>query len=339
MRTAFIRTLVELAEQDERVTLVVGDLGFGVVEAFASKFPKRFVNAGVAEQNMTAIAAGMALSGKIVFTYSIANFPTLRCFEQIRNDICYHNAKVIVVSVGGGLAYGALGMTHHATEDIAVMRALPGMTVIAPGDPLEAELATRALVAQPGPAYLRLGRSGEPPVHPQPALSHRLPEYWSGAEFQLGQAIQLCDGGDLTLIATGTMLHSAARVRERLRESGVHARLLSMHTIKPLDVNAILAAARETRAIVTLEEHSITGGLGSAVAEILAESAAPKVPFKRLGLPPKFTSLVGSQDYLKEAYSLTVDGILAAVAAVLNRPSASPLDLTRSAAFAQPLHD
>jgi transketolase len=327
MRTAFIRTLVELAEQDERVNLVVGDLGFGVVEGFASKFPKRFVNAGVAEQNMTAIAAGMALSGKIVFTYSIANFPTLRCFEQIRNDICYHNAKVIVVSVGGGLAYGALGMTHHATEDIAVMRALPGMTVIAPGDPLEAELATRALVAQPGPAYLRLGRSGEPQVH------------WNGVDFQLGRAIQLAEGDDLTLIATGTMLHTAATVGERLCEIGVHARLLSMHTIKPLDVNAVLAAARETRAVVTLEEHSITGGLGSAVAEILAESAAPKVPFKRLGLPPKFTSLVGSQDYLKEAYSLTVDGILAAVADVLNRPSAPPLDLTRPAAFAQPLHD
>lgn len=327
MRTAFIRTLVELAEQDERVNLVVGDLGFGVVEPFANKFPKRFVNAGVAEQNMTAIAAGMALCGKIVFTYSIANFPTLRCFEQIRNDVCYHNANVIVVSVGGGLAYGALGMTHHATEDIAVMRALPGIVVVAPGDPFEAEFATRALVAQPGPAYLRLGRSGEPQVH------------WTAPDFQLGRSIQLADGADLTLIATGTMLHTAAAVRERLSESGIHARLLSMHTIKPLDVPAVVAAARETGAVVTLEEHSITGGLGSAVAEVLAESPIAKVPFKRLGLPPKFTSLVGNQDYLKQAYSLTVDGILASIAEVLDRPNAPQLEFMRAQAFAQTLHD
>lgn len=325
MRTAFIKTLVELAEQDERVNLVVGDLGFGVVEAFANKFPKRFVNAGVAEQNMTAIAAGMALCGKIVFTYSIANFPTLRCFEQIRNDVCYHNANVIVCSVGGGLAYGALGMTHHATEDIAVLRSLPNMRVVAPGDPLEADLATRALVAQPGPAYLRLGRSGEPKVH------------WNGIDFQLGRAVQLADGDDLTLIATGTMLHTAAAVRERLSEIGIEARLLSMHTIKPLDVEAVLAAAHETRAIATLEEHSILGGLGSAVAEVLAESDAPKVPFKRLGLPPKFTSLVGNQEYLKEAYSLTVDGILQSVHGLLNRPAPPRLDF--APALAHPLHD
>jgi len=339
MRTAFIRTLVELAAQDERVNLVVGDLGFGVVEAFANQFPKRFVNAGVAEQNMTAIAAGMALSGKIVFTYSIANFPTLRCFEQIRNDVCYHNANVIVASVGGGLAYGALGMTHHATEDIAVMRALPNITVVAPGDPLEAELATRALVAQPGPAYLRLGRSGEPLVHRQSPASATPPGYGSCRDFQLGQAIQLANGDDLTLIATGTMLHTAVAVGERLCETGIHARVLSMHTIKPLDVAAVLAAARETRAIVTLEEHSITGGLGSAVAEVLAESAVEKVPFKRLGLPSQFTSLVGSQEYLKQAYSLTVDGILASITELLNRRDPAPLEFTRTRAFAQPFHD
>ena len=306
MRTAFIRTLIELAEKDERINLVVGDLGFGVVEAFADRFPTRFVNAGVAEQDMTGVAAGMALCGKVVFTYSIANFPTLRCFEQIRNDVCYHNANVKVVSVGGGLAYGALGVTHHATEDIAVMRSLPGMTVVAPGDPVEAALATRALVAQPGPAYLRLGRSGEPQVH------------WNGADFQLGKSIQLTDGGDITLIATGTMLHTAVQVAERLSQDGIHARVLSMHTVKPLDVKAVLAAACETSAIVTIEEHSILGGLGSAVAEVLAEYPGFRVPFKRLGLPMTFTSLVGNQDYLKEAYSLSVDRILNSVTEILD---------------------
>jgi transketolase len=306
MRTAFIRTLVELAEKDERVNLVVGDLGFGVVEPFADKFPSRFVNAGVAEQDMTGIAAGMALCGKVVFTYSIANFPTLRCFEQIRNDVCYHNANVKVVSVGGGLAYGALGVTHHATEDIAVMRALPNMTVVAPGDPLEAELATRALVAQSGPAYLRLGRSGEPQVHS------------TSVDLQLGKSIQLTEGSDITLIATGTMLCTAVQVAERLSQDGIQPRVLSMHTIKPLDAEAVLAAACETDAIVTIEEHSILGGLGSAVAEILAENPEFRVSFKRLGLPPTFTSLVGSQDYLKEAYSLTVAGILNSLAEILD---------------------
>jgi transketolase len=318
MRSAFIRTLVELAEKDGRVSLIVGDLGFGVVEPFAEKFPSRFVNAGVAEQDMTGIAAGMALCGKVVFTYSIANFPTLRCLEQIRNDVCYHNADVKVVSVGGGLAYGALGVTHHATEDIAVMRALPSMTVVAPGDPLEAELATRALVAQPGPAYLRLGRSGEPSVH-----SH-------GIDFQIGKSIQLSEGSDVTLIATGTMLYTAVQVAEQLSQEGIQARVLSMHTIKPLDAEAVLAAASETDAIVTIEEHSVLGGLGSAVAEILAENPDFRVPFKRLGLPPTFTRLVGSQEYLKEAYSLTVTGILSSLTEILDLAKTKHCSAVRS---------
>src|SRR5713226_3860325 len=156
MRNAFILALTDLAAQDPRITLVVGDLGFGVVVDFSKRFPKQFINAGVAEQNMTSLAAGLALSGKIVFTYSIGNFPTLRCLEQIRNDVCYHNANVKIVSVGGGFSYGSLGMSHHATEDLAIMRALPGMVVVAPGDPMEAACATRAVAAYDGPCYLRL---------------------------------------------------------------------------------------------------------------------------------------------------------------------------------------
>src|SRR5277367_4367197 len=158
MRGAFIRAITALAERDQRVHLIVGDLGFGVVENFAQRFPAQFLNAGVAEQNMTGIAAGMALSGKIAFTYSIANFPILRCLEQIRNDVCYHRANVKIVSIGGGYSYGSLGMTHHATEDIAILRALPEMVVVAPGDPIETEAATRAVAKHAGPCYLRLGR-------------------------------------------------------------------------------------------------------------------------------------------------------------------------------------
>jgi transketolase len=297
MRAAFIRALLDLAARDDRIYLVVGDLGYSIVEPFVERFPTRYLNVGVAEQNMTGIAAGMALCGKVVFTYSIANFPTLRCVEQIRNDVCYHQADVKIVSVGGGLGYGALGITHHATEDIAVMRALPRTVVVAPGDPLEAELATRAVVEQRGPCYLRLGKSGEPRIH-QP-----------GVDFSLGKAITVREGDDLCLIATGSMLYSAVKVAELLLRDGIQARVLSMHTIKPLDTEAVLGAARETSAIVTLEEHSVTGGLGSAVAETLAESSEFRVPFKRLGLPPVFTSLVGNHEYLKEAYSLSVEGI------------------------------
>jgi transketolase len=299
MRSAFIRSLLELAEEDERIYLVVGDLGFGVVEPFVERFPDRFLNVGIAEQDMTGIAAGMALSGKVVFTYSIANFPTLRCLEQIRNDVCYHMADVKIVSVGGGLGYGALGVTHHATEDLAVLRALPNMCVVAPGDPTEAGLATLAVVRRPGPCYLRLGKSGEPHVH-QPEL-----------DFSLGKAVKVREGDDLCLIAIGTMLHAAVQVADRLSHQGIEARVLSMHTLKPLDSEAVLAAARDTSVVVTLEEHSIIGGLGSAVAETLAESSDARVRFRRLGLPPEFTSKVGTQEYLKAAYSLSVEGILA----------------------------
>ena len=306
MRTAFIRTLLELAEHDHRITLIVGELGFGIVEPFAARFPKQFLNAGVAEQNMTGIAAGMALSGRVVFTYSIANFPTLRCLEQIRNDVCYHNANVKIVAVGGGFAYGSLGMTHHATEDLAIMRTLPNMVVVAPGDPVEAELATRAIVRDSRPCYLRLGRAGEPTVHPR------------GVSFQLGRAITVRHGNDLTLISTGGLLQTSVQLAERLAKDEIGARVLSMHTVKPLDTEAVLAAARETQAIITLEEHSVIGGLGGAVAEVLAESGELRVPFKRLGLPSEFSSYVGSQEFLKAAYGLSMDGILQSLKPILD---------------------
>ncbi|HBB95723.1 MAG TPA: transketolase [Blastocatellia bacterium] len=305
MRTAFIETLLELARLDERITLVVGDLGFGVVTTFMQELPKQFVNAGVAEQNMTGLAAGMALSGKIVFTYSIANFPVLRCLEQIRNDICYHDANVKIVSIGSGMAYGSLGITHHATEDLAIMRALPNMTLVAPNDPVEASLATRAVVAHDGPCYLRLGRGGEQTVHT------------SNIDFQLGKSIQVRDGSDLTLIVTGGLLQHAIGAADILSESGISARVLSMHTVSPLDNEAVLAAASETSAIFTIEEHSVVGGLGGAVAELLLEAGGPRIKFKRIGLNGTFSSIVGDQDYLRAQYGLDAVGILANIQSTL----------------------
>ena len=305
MRNAFIDTLFELALRDERIVFITGDLGYRVVEKFMEQRPRQFLNAGVAEQNLTGMAAGMALSGKIVFTYSIANFPTLRCLEQIRNDVCYHDANVKIVAIGGGLAYGAMGVTHHAIEDLAVMRAMPSLTVVAPGDPVEARAATRALVAYPGPCYLRLGKAGEPTVHPAPV------------DFQIGKAIRFRDGDDLTIISTGGVLNLAARTAERLASDGIETRVLSMHTLKPLDAGAILAAAAETRLVVTLEEHSIVGGLGSAVAEVLAETTDVRVRFKRLGLPPAFSPHIGAQDYLLECHGLTPEAIAGTVRTLL----------------------
>jgi len=306
MRTAFVKALLACAEADPRVTLVVGDLGFGVVTPFRDKLPRQFVNAGVAEQNMTGLAAGLALSGKIAFTYSIANFPVVRCLEQIRNDVCYHNANVKVVAVGGGYAYGSLGASHHATEDLALMRAMPNMVVVAPGDPYEAAEATKALVAHPGPGYLRIGRDGEPRVHGADA-----------APFCLGEALTVREGSDLTLISTGASLVDTVAAADSLRERGIRARVLSMHTVKPLDTAAVLAAARDTGILVTVEEHSLVGGLGSAVAEALMDAGVSNVHLKRVALPDGFSKVVGDQRFLRAVHGVDAGGVVEAVESVL----------------------
>lgn len=286
MRMSFVQALCESAQRDGRVHLLTADLGYSVVEPFAQAFPRRFTNVGVAEQNLIGVAAGLALSGKVVFVYSIANFPTLRCLEQIRNDVCYHQADVKIVAVGGGLAYGAQGYTHHGVEDLAVMRALPGMTVVAPGDPIETRLATRALVRQPGPAYLRLGKAREPTVHAQPP------------RFRLGRAIVVRPGRDATLISTGTMLSACVSAASDLVATGLDVGVISMPTLKPLDERAIRRAARQTRAVVTVEEHSCVGGLGSAVADVLM-TRGPRCRFSRIALPDEVPHEVGSQEYLR----------------------------------------
>ncbi|MCL2742527.1 MAG: hypothetical protein FWE67_01600 [Planctomycetaceae bacterium] len=297
MRTAFVKALTEAASKDIRIMLLVGDLGFGVVTDFAKRFPKQFLNVGVAEQNMAGVAAGLALSGHVVFTYSIANFPIIRCLEQIRNDICYHEANVISVSVGSGFCYGALGMTHHGTEDIAMMRSLPGMNVVSPGDPVEAKAATEYLAQGIGPAFLRLGRAGEPVVHEQ------------DINWQFGKAIKVRQGRDVAVIATGSMLKRAVDAAAILHQKGLETTVLSMHTIKPLDTEAVLEVIDTTPMVFTLEEHSIFGGLGGAVAEIVAEHGTGQSRFKRIGLPSVFTKHVGDQDYLLKQYRLTAETI------------------------------
>ena len=300
MRTAFIKTLYEIAEQDPRVTLVVGDLGFGVVTDFAKRLPNQFLNAGISEQNMTGLAAGMAMAGRIVFTYSIANFPTLRCIEQIRNDVCYHGANVKIVAVGGGYAYGSLGMTHHATEDMAILRSLPGMKVVAPGDPVETQCAVRALVEDPSPFYLRLGRAGEPTLH-------------SGSiDFQIGRAITVREGTHATLISTGGMLENCVKVADSLATEGLHVQVISMHTVKPLDQSTVLKAGTSTGVILTVEEHSEIGGLGSAVADVLLQAGYSGV-FRKLALPDQFAAVAGDYEYLRALGGLDAASIASAV--------------------------
>ena len=298
MRDAFTRTLMELAGQDERIMLLTGDLGFGVLTPFAAAYPRQFLNVGIAEQNMTGVAVGLAREGRIVFTYSIANFNTLRCLEQLRNDVCHHQANVKAVSVGGGFCYGALGISHHATEDLAIMRALPGLTVAAPGDPVETAALVTAAVQTPGPFYLRLGRGGEATVHvPTDTIT-------------LGRAARLREGGDVALISIGGMLPNAITAARLLENSGVAASVTSLHTIKPLDEVVVATLARQSRLVVTVEEHLARGGLGGAVAEVMAGLAAPRARLLRLGLGEGFLDTIGSQDYLRQVYGLSPEGIV-----------------------------
>jgi transketolase len=304
VRDAFIRTLTTLAETRPDLMLITADLGFGVLNDWIARFPKQFLNAGVAEQNMTGLAAGMALEGRTVITYSLGSFPTVRCLEQIRNDVCFHHANVKIVTVGGGMSYGPVGASHHATEDLAIMRALPNMVVISPGDLWETAEATRALLNLPGPAYLRLDKSAAEPTN--------LP----GERFHLGQIRVVRQGWDVTLAATGGILGEALHAANLLAVRGVTCRVLSVHTVKPLDHATLQAAARETGGIVTIEEHSLDGGMGGAVAESLLDAGATPGFFLRFGLR-SFSNVVGSQTYLRKVYGLDAAAIATAILARL----------------------
>jgi transketolase len=298
MRTVFNNTLMELAEKNENIFLILADIGFGEIEPFCSRFPERSFNVGICEQDMAGIAAGIALNGNIAFTYSIANFPTLRCFEQIRNDICYHKANVKIITIGGGVVYGPLGISHQSTEDLSLMRALPNIVVVAPGDLVEAELLTRAFVEWEGPCYMRCGYKGEP------ALYEKKPD------LKIGKAITIREGKDLTLIAIGEMLPTAVEIADEIKSEGLSIRVLSMHTLKPLDKEAIIKAAQETKRIITLEENNILGGLGGAVSEVLAETGNLNIKFKRMGFNDIYPSKVGYREYLRKIYGFSKDDII-----------------------------
>lgn len=306
MRDAFVRKLTELARADSRIILLTGDLGFGVLDAFAKDLPAQFINAGVAEQNMTALAAGLALNGFKAYTYSIGNFATLRCLEQIRNDVCYHDGNVTIVSVGGGFSYGQLGMSHFATEDLAIMRALPQLRVIAPAELWEIEDLAEELYRTPMPTYLRIDKSVG-------GVARR-----AGERAEVGRARMVRDGSDLTFVTIGGILKEAVEAAETLARQGINCRILSISSLKPFDGEAIIAAAHQTGGLISLEEHSIIGGLGSAISETLLEGRAMPGFFRRLGLRDCYPSIVGDQFYLRKAYGLDADALVSVARAALD---------------------
>jgi transketolase len=306
MRDAFIAKLSELAAENARIALITGDLGFGVLTQFADEFPNQFVNAGVAEQNMTALACGMALSGWKAYTYSIANFTTLRCLEQIRNDVCYHGADVCIVSVGAGFSYGQLGMSHFATEDLAIMRALPGIRVVTPAERWEVEDLTEQLAAEPGPAYMRIDKGTG-------GTSRR-----TGERAIIGKARRIRDGSDVSLLSVGAILRETVAAAERLADDGISAEVISFPTIKPVDVDAIIKTARKTRRIVTIEEHTILGGFGALVAETCLEATIQMKGFKRIGLQDCYPSIVGDQNFLRSQYGMDATAIYNAAQSIVD---------------------
>lgn len=298
MRDTFVKTLVALAKKDSSIELITGDLGFGVLKPFWEQCPDQFTNAGIAEQNMASVAAGMSLEGKTVFLYSIGNFPTLRCLEQIRNDCAYHDANVKIVCIGGGFAYGPLGMSHQATEDLAILRALPGVVVMAPADLVEVEACTKALVNYKGTAYLRLGRGGEKRIHSKIE------------NFQLGKAIQVHNGEDVAIFSTGAIFEEVAAAYEQLKQKGFDPAVYTFPTVKPIDRELIEQIAKDFSMIVTVEEHNIVGGFGSSVAEVMAEMKEKCAYLLRIGLNDEYGALVGDQKYLRARYGMDSSAIV-----------------------------
>lgn len=297
--------LVELARKNKNIVALTADLAKSTkIGVFFQHFPERAFNFGVAESNMMAAAAGLAVSGKIPYASTFGVFASLRCAEQVRTDIAYPNLNVRIIGTHSGVAFGQGGTTHHSTEDIAIMRSFANMTVIVPADGIETAKAVRASIDWQGPIYIRIGRGFEPPVHSDMDYN-----------YQIGKACLLREGSDITIIACGVGVLPAIEASDELKEEGMSVRVINMHTVKPIDKEVILQAARETKAIITVEEHNIIGGLGGAVAEILAENGCG-VKLKRLGIPDVY-SAIGYPEDLYQKYGIDIDGIENAVREML----------------------
>lgn len=298
MRNAFAQEITRLAAEDEGIVLLSGDIGNRLFDTYKTKFPQRFFNCGVAEANMTGIAAGMALCNLRPVTYTIAAFNTVRCLEQIRVDICYHNLPVIIVGVGGGLSYASLNATHHALEDIAFLRILPNMAVICPADAWEVRAALNTALKYDGPVYIRLGKKNEPLIH-----SHF-------PKFTIGKGIVVRPGQDLCFLGTGNVLPIVIKTAEKLEKLDISAQVVSFHTVKPLDNKLLTDVFTEFSLVVTVEEHSILGGLGGSVAEWLSDRPPFKARLCRIGTDDAFLYNAGEQHYARKHFGLTPDQIV-----------------------------
>lgn len=296
MRTTFIKTLTEMARVDDKIMCIIGDTGFSVFEEFEKEFGDRFVNVGIAEQNFVSFGAGLAAMGMKPYAYNVVSFMTLRGMEQIMLDICYQENPVVLVGVGGGYAYATAGPTHHAVQDIAMMSVLPNMTVVCPGDPVEMRAVMMESKDFGKPLYIRIGRSVDPVVHT------------GDIEFQIGKAIKMRDGTQAVIFVTGVMLSEAVKTQEILEQRGLSVGLYSMPTVKPIDREMILDSARAGKAIFTIEEHSMIGGLGDAVAGVLLENMEKyPVKFKKFGVPDMFAPVTGTREYLDDLFGFSAD--------------------------------
>ncbi len=300
MRSEIISSIHQFMQQDSSVYFLTGDLGYHVLEDIEKEFPKRFMNIGIAEQNMMGIASGLALSGKKVFVYSIIPFVTMRCFEQIRNDIAYHNLDIAILGVGAGLSYGILSNTHFALEDVAILRVLPNMHIFSPADGLEAKLGMPHLFDIHGPKYVRIGKREEPKVYSEPY------------KFQFGKAHELSQGNDIAIFTTGPITYEVLQALKLLKQQGISTQCLNIHTIKPLDTTSILQASKNKKLLVTIEEHGKIGGLGSAVAEVVSAQGT-NTPLLRIGVEDKLLDYVGSQHYLRTQLQIDAEGIFTTI--------------------------
>ena len=297
MRNAFAKQVTALAQRDERVVLLSGDIGNRLFDDLKAKCPGRFFNCGVAEANLIGMAAGMAMSGLRPICYTITPFITYRCMEQIRIDVCYHHQPVIIVGTGAGLSYASLGSTHHSCEEMGMLRLLPGLAVVAPADEVEVRGALKAALASPDPVYIRIGKKGEPVVHT------------TEIDFQIGKAISVRDGTDVCLLSAGTMLPAALETAERLAKENVSAKVFSFHTIKPLDETTLAQAFANFKLVATLEEHSVLGGLGGSVAEWLTDHLPVRARLLRCGTADEFLHVTCEQEEAREHFGLTAAAV------------------------------
>jgi len=298
MRNAFAQELTRIASENNKVVLLTGDMGNKLFDEFKSVAAERFYNCGVAEANMTGMAAGMSLMGLRPVTYTITPFAVIRCMEQIRIDLCYHNLPVIIAGAGSGYSYAPLGPTHHSCDDIGLLRMFPNMTIICPCDPVEARLALRSALSHNGPVYIRLAKKGEPVIH------KTIPE------FKIGKSITIKEGKDICLLSTGNIMSIALEAAQELEKKKISCRLESFHTVKPLDTETLGEIFSNYKLVVTIEEHSLIGGMGSAVAEWMVDRRIFQGRLLRFGVKDMFLTCVASQEYARACHGLVVERIV-----------------------------